>query len=203
MAAEFPPLYFIGDAASFALLCDALGPDHPDPRRFATIGAFSGAAARLRPGNVLFDCDRADADVASVVRNLRRLHAVLAVIVQCADVDVDHAVAMMRAGAADVLVKHCSPDRLNAALAIGGFARDRRERRDPLLLDRLSNREWEVLAGLNRGLSNKEIAAELGISFRTVEVHRARLMRKLEVNSLPALFDLLFGKRQVSTLRRA
>jgi DNA-binding NarL/FixJ family response regulator len=52
---------------------------------------------------------------------------------------------------------------------------------------RLTGREREVLSGIARGLSTKEIAAELDISGRTVETHRANLMRKLELKSIALL----------------
>jgi two-component system response regulator FixJ len=60
----------------------------------------------------------------------------------------------------------------------------------------LSNRERDVLAGLVKGLTNKEIGLLLGISHRTVEVHRARLMRKLNVANLSALLEIAFAQRE-------
>jgi DNA-binding NarL/FixJ family response regulator len=55
------------------------------------------------------------------------------------------------------------------------------------LLAQLTGREREVLIGVTRGLTNKEIAAELGISHRTVESHRESLMRKLSLRSVAEL----------------
>jgi DNA-binding NarL/FixJ family response regulator len=55
------------------------------------------------------------------------------------------------------------------------------------LLAQLTGREREVLIGVTRGLTNKEIAAELGISHRTVETHRESLMRKLSLRSVAEL----------------
>jgi len=60
-------------------------------------------------------------------------------------------------------------------------------------LDQLSQRERQVLSGIVRGLTNKAIGLELGISHRTVEVHRARLMRKLGATSLAALLAIALG----------
>ena len=54
-------------------------------------------------------------------------------------------------------------------------------------LDVLTGREREVLAGIARGLTNKEIAAQLGISHRTVETHRESLMRKLGIRTVAGL----------------
>jgi len=71
--------------------------------------------------------------------------------------------------------------RLSAALR-GGTA--------PGALDQLTTREREVLAGVARGYTNKEIAAELGISHRTVETHRESLMRKLGIRTVAGLTRL-------------
>jgi DNA-binding NarL/FixJ family response regulator len=57
----------------------------------------------------------------------------------------------------------------------------------PRHLEQLTPRERDVLGGVARGLTNKAIAAELGISRRTVEAHRESLMRKLEIHSVAGL----------------
>jgi two-component system response regulator FixJ len=55
---------------------------------------------------------------------------------------------------------------------------------------RLTGREQEVMQALARGLSNKEVAAEIGISPRTVEVYRAAIMMKLQLQSFADLVRL-------------
>jgi two-component system response regulator FixJ len=68
---------------------------------------------------------------------------------------------------------------------------DAREAQTRLQL--LTAREREVLDGLARGLPNKSIAYDLGISPRTVEIHRANLMAKLEVKSLSEALRIAFA----------
>ncbi|WP_404480535.1 response regulator transcription factor [Novosphingobium sp. BL-52-GroH] len=60
--------------------------------------------------------------------------------------------------------------------------------------ERLSPREREVLDGVVRGLTNKAIARELGISFRTVEIHRARMMRKLNAHTIAGLVEIALSR---------
>ena len=59
----------------------------------------------------------------------------------------------------------------------------------------LTDRERDVVAGLLRGLTNKQIGRELGISHRTVEIHRARLMRKLGTPTLSALLTVILSQQ--------
>lgn len=60
--------------------------------------------------------------------------------------------------------------------------------------ERLSPREREVLDGIVRGLTNRAIGQTLGISHRTVEIHRARLMRKLNATSFASLIAIALGQ---------
>jgi len=62
-----------------------------------------------------------------------------------------------------------------------------------LLIDRLTNREKEILQNLSHGLTSKEIGKALGISHRTVEIHRARIMEKLSIKSLADLVLFSFS----------
>lgn len=69
-------------------------------------------------------------------------------------------------------------------------------------IELLTVREREVVAGLMRGLTNKQIGQELGISHRTVEIHRARAMRKLGAPTLAALLTFVipqFDKLGISS----
>lgn len=68
-------------------------------------------------------------------------------------------------------------------------------RRRGISVASLSARERDVLSGIVRGLTNKGIGIELGISHRTVEIHRAKLMRKLDVTTLAALLTIALAER--------
>ena len=94
------------------------------------------------------------------------------------------AVRAMRAGAVDFLDKPYLPQRLLKSLA-DALAPEQDNRAALALMERLLPTEAEVLACLVAGKTNKQIAAELAISLRTVEVHRVSIMEKFETRSLP------------------
>jgi len=107
--------------------------------------------------------------------------------------DIPMSVAAMKAGAIEFLTKPFrDQDLLDAVHA--GIAIDRRRRADEAALAAvreryasLTPREQETMALVVSGLMNKQIAAALGLSEMTVKVHRAQVMRKMNVTSLPEL----------------
>jgi FixJ family two-component response regulator len=110
--------------------------------------------------------------------------------------DVPASVRAMKAGAVDFLSKPVDEGELLGAVA-GALERDRARRLEHAErrgLDRrfarLTPREREVCARVAAGLLNKQIAAELGTSEKTVKVHRGRVMAKLEVGSVAELVRL-------------
>lgn len=112
--------------------------------------------------------------------------------------NVSTAVAGIRAGATDVIERPLRRERLLNAIATAFQRLDDAGGRflSPAGAGRriaqLTNREQQVLAGMARGDSNKVIAISLGLSPRTVEVHRANLMFKLHVSSLSEALHLVF-----------
>jgi FixJ family two-component response regulator len=107
--------------------------------------------------------------------------------------DIPQAVNAMRAGATDFLTKPIEEKTLLDVVkqALIQEQKVRRDRREGIVyrsrFDSLSNREKEVCALVVEGRLNKQIAAELGISEKTVKVHRGRVMKKVGVESLAEL----------------
>jgi FixJ family two-component response regulator len=106
--------------------------------------------------------------------------------------DVTEAVETIKSGAADVLESSCSDERLLTAIAaaLGAVSRADDQHREASLtairIAEMSVREREVLDGLVAGGTNKTIAKHLGISPRTVEIHRAHVMERLGADNLSA-----------------
>lgn len=128
-----------------------------------------------------------------------RRHIDLAVIIMTGHGDVPLAVQAMKAGAIDFLEKPFDDDMMMAsvrrAMEIGSQARSRTAESKAAkdLLSSLTPRERSVLDKLVQGRSNKIVAYELGISPRTVEIHRAHIMTKMEASSLSDLVRLVMA----------
>ena len=100
------------------------------------------------------------------------------------------AVRALKAGAIDFLEKPFDPATLLVRIH-EALARDRARRSHVRRLDALTRREREILEQVKEGNTNKVIAANLGISVRTVELHRARGMRKIGIRSVAELVQLM------------
>ncbi|TMJ14028.1 MAG: response regulator, partial [Alphaproteobacteria bacterium] len=148
-------------------------------------------SARLGGGCVLLDLSMPGMSGHEVQEELVRRGSTLPVIVLSGQGDLAAAVKAMKLGAADFLEKPSSEEDLLAAIGRAEEAsrrgRDRRqaEAAAAARLARLSRRERQILQGLLGGLSNKAIARTLGLSPRTVEMHRASMMSDLGVGTLP------------------
>ena len=111
--------------------------------------------------------------------------------------DVPMAVRAMKAGAVDFIEKPFNDEQLlesiRNALNLDNEQRSDQAERAKIaaLLDHLTSRELEVMEMVTNGKSNKEIAATLGVSAKTVEAHRARVMEKMEASSLAELVKMV------------
>lgn len=152
---------------------------------------FLEAAGSLRPGCVLLDVRMPEIDGITVLEQMRAAGVDFPVVVMTAHGDVSTAVAAMRKGAHNFIEKPFEQDTILEALeevfALAEQADAQRLTAAAALarIEALTPREREVLEGLAAGQTNKMIALTHGISPRTVEIHRANMMEKLGVRTLP------------------
>ena len=153
----------------------------------------------LSHGCILLDIRMPGMDGLEVQQALRDKGVTLPVIIMTGHGDVTLAVRAMKAGAIDFIEKPFEKATLLGAIEQGvQRLREVETERDlakeaTVRLQALTPRERDVLDGLAKGLPNKTIAYDLGISPRTVEIHRANLMTKLEVRSLSEALRIAFA----------
>ncbi|MGC2412814.1 MAG: response regulator [Stellaceae bacterium] len=188
-----PRVYVVDDDEQMRrLLTRQLQADY-DVMCFAAAKHFLDVAAVLSAGCLILDVNMPEIDGLEVQRCLaeRNLHFPTIIITGQGEVSI--AVQAMKAGATDFVQKPFTRDTILDSVRLAqqhlGPAGPGYENAElaKTRLARLSPRETQVLAGLVAGLPNKTIAYDLGISPRTVEMHRAHIMTKMEARSLSAL----------------
>jgi FixJ family two-component response regulator len=166
-------------------------------RSFALAADFLAAVGPAERGCVLLDVRLPDMSGLEVQAAMAARKLPLPIIIMTAYADVPLAVRAMKAGAFDFVEK---PFTDSALLECIGAALSREARRagqdrtaTPVAeaLSRLTRRERDVLDLIIAGRQNKEIAYLLGISPRTVEIHRARVMEKMGARNLPHLVRMI------------
>ena len=190
-------VYVVDDNASFLMSVSRL-------LRAAgyTVLAFGSAQeflARLTPdlhGCVVADLQMPGMNGLELQEALRKTPNPLPVIFMSGQGDIPSTVRAMRRGAEDFLTKLAPKEDLLEAVerAMARDSQERQERRHQMdlftRLERLSERELEVLGHVVMGKLNKQIAADLDINERTVKLHRTSITRKLEVQSVAELTRL-------------
>lgn len=161
--------------------------------------AFLREVRHVAHGCILLDVRMPDIDGLAVQRTLAERGITMPIVIMTGHGDVSISVQAMKAGAVDFLEKPFEKAVLLAAIE-DAFARiaaasgvSARAAEAEKILGCLTARERDVLEGLAQGLPNKTIAYDLGISPRTVEVHRANLMAKLDVRSLSDALRIAFA----------
>ena len=172
-------------------------------RRSAPAQEFLDAYSEDRAGCLVLDIRMPGMSGLELQQKLNEKHSILPIIFITGHGDVPMAVEAMQAGAVDFIQKPFRDqdliDRINQALekdssnrAALGERNDIRRR-----LETLTPREREVLDLVVHGKANKVIAGDLKLSQRTVEIHRARVMEKMQASSLAHLVRMVLEVGQV------
>lgn len=167
-----------------------------------TAADFFAAFDESRPGCLVLDLNLPDRTGIEVLQDLAARQCPIPVVFMSGMARVSEAVRALKLGSLDFVEKpfdlQVMVDAVHRALAIDSERRSSQasvgdlQRRFALL----SPREAEVMELVARGAANKEVAARLGLSPKTVEVHRANVMRKTEANSLADLVRMHLALRR-------
>ena len=162
-------------------------------RAFASAEEFLDALDPVPTGCVLIDVRMPGTSGLQLQETLKDRAANLSVIIVTGHADVPMAIRAMKAGAVDFVEK---PFNDQQVLELVSKAMEKNTRavrniahNDEIRgrYDTLTPRETEVFRGLIAGLPNKSIAADLGLSQKTIEIHRAKVMRKMQAKSFAEL----------------
>ena len=169
---------------------------------FSHAEAFLAVARATTPAGVLLDLHLPDKSGLAVLRELNAQHYPAPIFIVSGDGDVACAVEAVKCGAFDYMIKPFDAREIvtRMASAIAGFAKRKAYVNDGNGMvfdlhgqDLLTPREHEVLAQIAAGASNKEAGRRLGISPRTVEVHRARIMEKIGARNAADLVRIVLA----------
>ena len=189
-----PIVYIVDDddevRESLADLVDSVG---LKAETFANAPAFLAAYSPEQVGCVVLDIRMPGMSGLDLQQELSERGSTLPIIFISGHGDIPMAVEAMRRGAVDFIEKPYRDqdllDRINAAVEVG--QKRQSDQAELAVIERrfetLTPREREVMELIVQGHANKVIAIDLGLSQRTVEVHRARVMEKMEVRSLAQL----------------
>jgi two-component system, LuxR family, response regulator FixJ len=194
MPSEMPIVHVIDDDDAVRhSLAFLLGTAKIEVKTYESATAFLAVAANVKSGCIITDVRMPEISGIDLLRRLKELKISVPVIVVTGHGDVPLAVEAMKIGAAEFLEKPFDDEALLKAVraALDKQSADNKREAERADIDSrlaaLSNRERDVLQGLVSGLANKQIAFNLGISPRTVEIYRANLMTKMQASSLSDL----------------
>ncbi len=153
-------------------------------------------AASSRCDCIVTDVRMPEISGLQLIRKIRGSGSAVSIIVITGHGDVPIAVEAMKAGACDFLEKPFGNESLiraiegAVALQISSEGQDQERKEIGQRIESLTERERQVMRGVVSGASNKEVARNLGISPRTVDIYRANVMTKMRAESLPELVRL-------------
>jgi len=205
-----PTVYIVDDdqatRKSLRWLVETLG---VQVQTFHCAVSFLDAYDAAQPGCLVLDVMMPGMNGLELQRELRDRGIEIPVIVLTGYGDVPTAVRALKGGAVEFLEKPFNDDVLLEQIRLA-LMLDGRRRRERDVLDlvrermaRLTPREYEILALVVEGLSSKEIAGRLTVSFKTVEAHRAKIMRKMEAESVAQLVRIVVSANSLADQRDA
>jgi two-component system response regulator FixJ len=205
---ESPPTVYVVDddsgvRSSIRVLMKSVG---LPATQFASAQEFLSAYRVAQPGCLVLDIRMPGMNGLELQEELNRRGAVIPVIFITGHGDVPMAVEAMRHGAFEFLQKPFRDqellDRIQQALARDQESRQglKEHERIRVQLASLTPREREVLDLVATGKANKVVAQDLGVSQRTVEIHRARVMKKMGAKSLAQLVRMVLDLEQSRTV---
>lgn len=171
-------------------------------KTFAGAAPFLAAAREHRPAAVLLDLHLPDRSGLAVLKDINAQHYPAPIFIISGDGDIGCAVEAVKSGAFDYLLKPFDARAIVARVgnAIAAFSKQSASSQngngmafDFVGAALLTPREREVLAQIAGGASNKEAGRRLGISPRTVEVHRARIMEKIGARNAADLVRIVLS----------
>lgn len=189
------PVVFIvdDDPKALRILTNLLEGNGWAIRTYQSAADFLGAYQTTHCGCLLLDIRMPDLAGPELQKELLARQIDLPVIFLSANADVPTAVQLIKQGAVDIIEKPFDPDRLTTlvreTLAKRLTTVLERSQRDAIMARRaqLTPRECEIMDLIVAGMANKQIAFRLRISERTVEIHRARVMKKMNAKSIAEL----------------
>ena len=190
------------DAAIRELIVQLLRSAGIAVQAYPSAHAFLDALPQAPAGCLITDIKMPEMDGLELQQELIARGVALPIVVITAHGDIPTAIAALKAGAMDFIEKPFDPVELLAAAREALAAGARRAQAEAAAGDieqrfnSLTARERDVLEVLIEGGANKEIGRALGMSPRTVEVHRARIMLKMKADSLSELVRLMFVIRR-------
>ncbi len=200
MNAEAPRVYIVEDdeavRESLQLMLESVG---YQTRAYSNANAFLDAYHNDMAGCLVLDIRMPGMNGMELQRKLNERNSMLPIVFVTGHGDVPMAVEAMQQGALDFVQKPYREqellEKIERAFAMDKSNRASLQERQSIAarLQNLTPRELDVLRLMVEGKANKVIAIDLDISQRTVEIHRARVMEKLEANSLAHLVRMVMA----------
>lgn len=179
-----------------------------DARPFTGGQDFLDALEFLKPGCILLDLRMPAMDGQEVLQRMQSHLPMFPVVVITGHGDIESAVQCIKLGAADFVEKPFKDEQLFAILdpLFESLSQSVEAEQKKLLasqaLSRLSPRQAEIFALLTKGHTSKQVGKALGLSPRTVDMHRAHILERLSVSSIAAAMSMLSIIRENAVLSK-